>query len=268
MQRTLVAALAAFTLSVTGLQPLLADYYSGGAILKSWNDNVYFNSGGALLSPMKVTNVNTDDVFMAFCGDFGTTTSEEFRSSDGQEYTISSLSDSYYKEWQKSMIDELFGYTYAVGFNDDGSFNDDVVAKAIQLVIWEILTENISGDDPSRSAFELDKDATNRGSFWLSSTNDGNNYSELIDTTSLFFNALFDDGATWGSLGYSYAEYDMTVYTAVPNSGTSQTLISITRSPGGGGEAHTPEPASMLIFGLGAACGIPMIRRRMKKAKV
>jgi hypothetical protein len=63
-----------------------------------------------------------------------------------------------------------------------------------------------------------------------------------------------------------YVDYDLTVYVAEGGKTVSQTLISVTGSPNREpfeSTTATPEPATMLIFGLGLA-GLGFARR-MKK---
>lgn len=231
-----------------------ADLYYGDIMLSGTVSLKFQNKVSSVyLTPMEVTNIDTGATFVAYCGDFLTSTSGSFSNpSVGQEYGAHSLNSpslQIYSTWQKEMIGDLFGYAHAVGFNEDGSIKNSLQAQAIQLVVWEILTESITGE-PVRDMFSLQA-----GDFGFNGTGNAN----LTNLTNQYFDALFGVLDWESDLGLSFIDYDMTVYVAEPGNHASQTLISVTNA------AATPEPSSMLIFGV-ALGALPLVRRRFKKA--
>ena len=222
-----------------------ADMLRGDVVLNStatiWNNGV---SQGAYVTPMSINNLTTNQTLMAFCGDFTVGTSSAFSSSAGEAYGAHSLFSptlALYSDLQKSQINDLFSYTYASAFDLSGNVINSVYAQALQLVVWEILTETGSGWNILSGSFY----ATGLGSGVAAATN---SWLDVLSGTS-----------TWESLGFTDAiNYDMTVYVAEGGSHASQTLISITGPP----PPVVPEPATMLIFGIGAVAAAPYFRRK------
>jgi hypothetical protein len=213
------------------------------------NDGV---SNSVYVSPMRVDNHTTDQRdFLLFCGDFNISTSATFGTT-GQEYgafALASPSVSFYSDVQKDRINDLFGYTYATAFDLDGNILNTVYAQAIQLAIWSILHETTDDYNILEGSFRL-----------------ANNYnSSVVSTTNALLDAVLGN-ITWGSIGLGdFFDYDLTVYVAEGGNHVSQTLISVTGTPNREPNP-TPEPATMLMFGLGLA-GLGLTHRLRKNAK-
>ena len=220
-----------------------ADMLRGSAVLNSgatiWNGGT---SQSVLVTPMLVDNLTTDQTLMAFCGDFTVTTSPAFGSSTGEAYGAHGLfspSLTLYSDLQRSMVNDLFSHAYATAFDLDGNVISNANAQALQLAVWEVLTEAGPSMDISS------------GSFYATGLGSG-----VASLTNTWLNVL-SGASTWDSLGLTAMTYDMTVYVADGGVHASQTLISITGPP-----PVVPEPATMLIFGIGAAAAFPYLRRK------
>ena len=242
------AAVVLFSI-VLVLSPSLAraDMLRGSAVMNTgatiWNEGT---SQSVLVTPMKVDNLTTDQTLMAFCGDFTVSTSSAFGSSTGEAYGSHSLFSptlTLYSDLQKSMINDLFSYTYATAFDFDGNVINSVYAQALQLVVWEILMET----GPSMNILS--------GSFYAAGLGSG-----VAAATNSWLDAL-SGTSTWESLGLTTAvDYDLTVYVAEGGVHASQTLISITGPP----PPVVPEPGTMLILGIGAVAAAPYLRRKKR----
>jgi hypothetical protein len=231
-----------------------ADYLTGNIAQNTWS-TLTTSSGvhNVYVTPMRVTNNTTEqNDFLLFCGDFFTPTSVAYGSAEGQAYNAFAMASSsidFYSDVQKSRINDLFGYSYASAFDLNGNILNGVYAQAIQLSVWSILHE------------ETDNYNILGGSFRLSS-----NYNvEVVNATNALLSAVVGE-IDWSTLGMcDFIDYDLTVYVADGGRHFSQTLISVTGSPNRE-EAHaTPEPATMVVVGLGiAGLGALAARRRMK----
>ncbi len=223
-----------------------ADMLSGEIVLNKTSSIV--NNGSSqniYVTPMLVDNHTTGQTLLAFCGDFTVNTSSAFGSSTGQAYNASSLFSptlTIYSDLQKSRINDLFSYTYALGFDLDGTVISSTYAQSLQLAVWEILTE-------TANTLNILKD-----SFY------GANLTSAVSTATNSWLSAISGQVTWDSLGLSATEYDMTVYVANGGKNVSQTLISITAPSTA--PSTTPEPASLAIFAVGAAAAFPFLRRR------
>ena len=246
---TLVAAFAVVFSSVAR-----ADFLTGNVAMTTWS--TLSGSGiqeSVYVTPMRVTNNTTEQKdFLLFCGDFFTSTTSAYSSAAGQEYNAVALASStidFYSDLQKSQINDLFGHTYATAFDLDGNILNGTYAQAIQLSIWSILHE------------ETDNYNILEGSFRLTA-----NYNmAVVEATNALLSAVLGE-VDWSVLGMDeYVDYDLTVYVAEGGKSVSQTLISVTGSPNREElPAVVPEPATMLIVGLGLA-GLGFARRSRKQ---
>ncbi len=209
---------------------LTGDVYTKGFIAK-FSDNG--TTKDVYVSPMDVHNQTTGDNFAAFCGDFRVNTSDAF-SSTGQEYGQHALDSStltIYSDFQKTAIDSLFGNVYDSTFNLDGTMLNETMAIALQICVWEILTEGSGVLDILDGTFQM-----------VSNLN-----PDVLALVEDWMAALMGD-TSWDLLGYDYTQYDIDVYVADGGTQASQTLIDVNpNSP------VTPEPSTWAIFGVGLA---------------
>ena len=224
-----------------------ADLLTGHVAMTTWST---ITNGSAVnsvyVAPMYVTNHTTEQAdFLLFCGDFTVSTSTAFNNGAGQEYNAFSLdspSVSFYSDVQKSRINDLFGYVYSSAFDLDGNILNGTYAQAIQLSIWSILHEETDNYDILDGSFRLT----------------GNYTIDVVNVTNLLLSAVLGD-ISWSSIGMDeFIDYGLTVYVADGGTNVSQTFISVT-----GPSSLTPEPATLLIFGLGLA-GLGLARRSTK----
>lgn len=204
-------------------------------------------SGKVYVTPILITNhTSGQDAFAAFCGDFTTSTSAGFSNASGQAYGAYSLwagDLTMYSDTQKHQINDLFNYAYATAFDTNGTVINQTYASAFQLTLWEVLTETTPTLNITNGSFYLSASKSNQG---------------LIDTTNSWLDALIGN-TSWESLGLISGNYDLTVYVAEGGKSVSQTLISVMGPP-----TTTPEPATLMVLGLGLM-GLGLARTRRQK---
>lgn len=221
------------------------------------------NNGWHYAESIVTTNADTEQVFRAFCVDRGTYTSEGFNDPTvGQEYgatTLNSPTMTLYTQTQKEALNQLFSYVYSSVYDSFGNVIGDLASYVFQLAVWEIVHETSGTYSVTAGEFGVSSGATYRDP-------DDRDQGSVVDNTfynqaTALANSWFDAMAgnvTWESLGYTSSDYELYVYVAEGGTHASQTLISTV------GPAATPEPGTLLIFGLGAAAIVPWARRRIK----
>ncbi|MDR3182506.1 MAG: PEP-CTERM sorting domain-containing protein, partial [Planctomycetaceae bacterium] len=114
-------------------------------------------------------------------------------------------------------------------------------ANIFQLAVWEIANDTASNLDLRDGDISLL--SCSKGSTVLDAT---------LNTLDSWFKAIVDD--SWGDIGYAEDRVSLTVFMPEGGNHVSQTFIGV---------AVAPEPATMLIFGLGIV-GAAAARRRRK----
>ncbi|MDR2116529.1 MAG: PEP-CTERM sorting domain-containing protein [Planctomycetaceae bacterium] len=236
----------------------------------SWRPYVHYfhminetnNNGWHDAESIKATNEDTDQNFRVFCVDYFTQTSEDFRDPlIGQEYdavALDSPSMTLYTQAQKDALNSFFSHVYSTIYDVNGNIIDDANAYFYQLVVWEIVHETSGELNIADGAFGIDNaakypDPNNR----KDAVYDHDYYNATVGIVNSWLNAITGT-ITWDSLGFdTITDHNLTIYVAEGGIDVSQTLISVV-SP------ITPEPATMLIFGIGIAA-LPWLRRRIRK---
>ncbi|MGL4942617.1 MAG: PEP-CTERM sorting domain-containing protein [Thermoguttaceae bacterium] len=242
-----VALLVAFMASAAYADVILTgELLNGGKV----GTQFYYTTNGsqnpASTAPWVVTSGSEQhkDTFFAFCGDLETSMSAAF-SGTGQEYKVGSLSHIGLERQQIQALTTLFSHTYSAAFSGGSVINANV-ASAIQAVTWEIINEpGIWGMGSGNVVF-----------------NQGGDGGPGI-YAQMFLSALQGerswDLSTYGLGNYTTAtHYDYVAY--YTEGDISQPLIRVV-----GGATATPEPATLLILGLGALVGLPLVTRRSRK---
>jgi hypothetical protein len=207
------------------------------------------NNGWHDSETIKVINEDTDQNFRVFCIDYFTQTTTEFRNPLlGQEYdavALDSPSMTLYTQAQKDALNSLFSHVYSTIYDVNGDIIDDANAYFYQLVVWEIVHETSGTLNITDGALGI----TNAATY----PNPDDPTVAVVDTayyntTVRIVNSWLDAIAgktTWESLGYdTITNHNLTVYVAEGGQTIAQTFISVV-SP------IVPEPATMLIFGIG-----------------
>jgi hypothetical protein len=222
------------------------------------------NNGWHAAETIKIINDDTDQYFRAFCVDYYTPTSTEFNNPlIGNEYgavALNSPSMTLYSQIQKDALNSLFSHVYSTIYDVNGEIINDVNSYFYQLVVWEIIHEP-EGEtwNISNGAFGIQNAATfsdpdnDRESSYV----DTDFYNLAVDTINSWLDAI-SGTITWDSIGYgTVTDHQLTVYVAEGGQYTSQTFISVV-SP------MTPEPATILMFGIGMMLTLLLVRRTRK----
>lgn len=280
------------------LQGSNAYYGTSQASLYENGTKVRGNTGGLGLHKIRFYDYNEENgtysaygnTAQAFCGDVFTNWSSQFDEGKDEEgniekqkfqvYKLKDLPSSVLSNNQKSMLQTLYDYTYSyVDFNEAGNITDNyskILLSAIQFATWEIIHETSDGAlGLSSGNFKITTGyATANSAFALASAILENISNGVTGTWEITADILGD--SKWISGQGTVTEIreedvlwsfersspsDITVY--VPVGAPTQMMIQVTSGPGI--DNVTPEPATLLILGLGGLAGIPVIRRRMKK---
>ncbi len=249
MRTNVILSMAVLSAFLMNAQPASADLLTGDVFttgfIAQFSDNGVVENVYA--SPIKLNNLTSGETLAAFCGDFRVSTSPTF-STTGQEYGSFGLNSpelTIYTDLQKAAIDSLFGNVYASAFDLDGTILDQTVAIAMQICLWEVLTESSSTLNILNGSFKmisnLDPTVLNLVNSWSSA---------LMGNTS------------WESLGYDYTHYALDVYVADGGTQASQTLINVNPHS----MPVTPEPSTLAILGIGiVGLAFPLARRMRRQ---
>ncbi|GHT11595.1 hypothetical protein FACS1894170_05380 [Planctomycetales bacterium] len=203
---------------------------------------------------VQVYDKDTEQAFRLFCTDINTLTSTAF-GNEGQLYHTASLTDSpFHSETQKVQLQSLFDHVYTKAFNADYSAKDPLYSTIFQLAVWEIANDTADhlslrdGDIYITKALVIEQgpNGENRN-HW-----DNKIFEQAQNTLDDWFGAIIND--SWEAIGYSEDRVNLTVYLADGGTDKSQTFLGV---------APTPEPATMLIIGLGVV-GLGLTRRNRK----
>jgi len=264
--------IAVFSLSVCVMlfsSAVYADLLTGGVTSRG-TDFIfqYINppansspSGWNFASPMEGENLTSGELMNLFCVDMHTYVTSDFVDpSIGQSYDAVLLSSStmtLYSDFQKAALNSLFSYVYTSILDDANNMLYTAATMAFQLTVWEIIHEDSGDWNIASGNFGITGAAMSQTPGGTRYINDSL-YNEIVSLTDHWF-AAFADESLWGP---NYARTDIPLYVYVAEGGThvSQTLLSVT-------PPAVPEPATMLIFGLGTLA-LPFARRLRKKEPV
>jgi hypothetical protein len=220
------------------------------------------NNGWHPAESIKITNDDTEQNFRAFCADYFTPTTTEFNNPlIGQEYdavALNSPSMTLYTQAQKNALNSFFSHVYSTVYDVNGNIINEADSYFYQLVVWEIMHETSGTLNIADGVFGINNAATfndpdhDRSQAYV----DTDYYNNATSTMNSWLNAI-SGTITWESLGYDVVtNHDLTIYVAEGGQNISQTFISVV-SP------VVPEPATLLIFGIGITM-LPCLRRVRK----
>jgi hypothetical protein len=210
---------------------------------------------------IKIINDDTGQDFRAFCSDYFTPTSAEFNNPlIGQEYDATALNSpsmTLYSQIQKDALNSLFSHVYSTIYDSNGEIIDDVNSYLYQLVVWEIVHETEGTWDIADGEFGIKSAATYYPNDRTRSYTDTNFYNLAVNTINSWLEAIVGN-ITWDSIGYdTVTDHQLTIYVADGGQNISQTFISVVAP-------ITPEPATILMFGIGMMFTLPLLQRTRK----
>ncbi|MDR0520518.1 MAG: PEP-CTERM sorting domain-containing protein [Planctomycetaceae bacterium] len=254
-----------------------------------FNFTVYMHgarNGGSYTDGQYVTDLDTGIDSRVFCMDYTTYTSSAMNNSNvGQLYHTMSLADAdsaFYSDLQKERLQSLFDHVYTKAYNDDYTPNDPLYSSIFQLAVWEIVHETSGKLDITSGSFgmwslqEWNEEAgrweAHNNTYWDSDkqewiatgyqTQASKDYWATYYVLRDWFDAVTNN--KWDAYGYEEDHVDLTVYVADGGRNVSQTLIGVKHETTNGNTAITPEPATMLVMGLGLT-GLAAARRFRRK---
>ena len=258
------SVLFAMTLSVEARADMLVS--TPGATLDSYfrflNDTD--NNGWHYAAPFGAENLTTGQLLNTFCVDRYTYTSSDFSLPGvGQEYgavALNSPTMTLFSDIQKSALNSLFSHVYTTITDSQNNLLNTAAAMAFQLTVWEIVHETSGVWNLANGVFGINAAATYRNSDHTGGSEyDNRLFNDVISLTSSWFSAIADE-PMWVAMGYGKTDLELTVYVAEGGTHVSQTLISTTAPA-----AVTPEPATILMFGMGVLA-LPFCRRRVSRS--
>jgi hypothetical protein len=209
------------------------------------------------------TNLTTGQDLQFFCTGYYTYTSSAFASATGQKYTASSLADSPLSDVQQYAIQTLFDHTYSSLLDAQEIYATATESKqsaaqkqvalmtmAIQYSVWEIVHEVSDTNDWDILTGQFKVSNIENASYTAK-----NMLTQVANLSSSWFASI--DSGFWADPYATATPWEITYF----NAGTvSQPFVSVT---GVRESTSTPEPATLLVMGLGLA-GAACMRRRRK----
>jgi hypothetical protein len=219
------------------------------------------NNGWHSAETIKVINDDTGQDFRVFCIDYFTPAVTEFNDPlVGQEYSAIALNSpgmTLYSPIQKDALNALFSHVYSTTYDVNGDIINDVNSYLYQLVVWEIIHETDETWDIASGEFGIQNAATYDPNDRTVAYVDANFYDLAVNNINSWLDAIVGN-VTWDSIGYgTVTDNQLTIYVAEGGQNISQTFISVVAP-------ITPEPATILMFGIGMMFTLPLMRRTRK----